>query len=523
MCLLVWTAVICSAASPLLADEPNWKSYVVPEFLWTGSWESRHNLTDRGDVKLTFPQADIALRAEALDRRPASNVRDFTESFAGATAAKAITQTNAGLYHLPTNTRLLYGTLDNAGLQARIRNVWIRGAPYQESNVASLADIKTEPSTTAVPQIYAGFESPDFAVGPGTLRGLFSYSENADSSGIPALAFGADYTLGKSAFRMEGFYTRRTLPERKSSTWFNEKPALPMRDTTLFAGTAAASLPLFGISADLACSETFAFGRDYYGSLGIRVGDKPWRFSLALDAAGSRYVDSAGSVPGAGYRAAFRLDRRSKKNGLVRLTAQARGPGPAQGVLPALQSGDFAGFAAGTNRLNTELYCRLPTSTALFGITRFSLAWDHDSRNEKKVLDTVKAMAAFTLGPVNSATNASFSNDESYRISQTLSWTHTFMDKKKKVKKEKKEKDNEEDNKDAGTLGSAKSKPIGAKKSPLTLQLSAKCGCEETANKDDQWDVSLSASVRSRKNRLSFKAAMVSKKWEFTLGWRLSL
>jgi hypothetical protein len=549
---LFFVTVLCLLALPLKAETvepaipsssaavPSAAPAAVPEFLWTGSWESAHNLTERMELKVTVPQADMALRLEALDRRPAATWRDFTESFAGTTAAKAITQANAGLYHLPSSTRLLYGTLDYAGLPARIRNVWIRGAPYSESNVVSLAEIKSEPSSTALPQIYGCFESPDFVLGAGMLRGLVSYSENVDhADGIPALSFGAEYTLGNSDFRLEGFYTKRILPERKSSTWFNEKPPLPARATQLFAGTASVSLPLFGISADLACSETFAFGRDYYGSLGIRVGDKPWRFSFALDAAGSRYVDSAGNVPGAGYRAAVRLDRRSKKNGLIRLAAQARGTGPVQGFMPALQGGDFAAIAEGTNRITAELYCRLPATSALFGITRFSAAFDHDSRNEKKVLDTAKAMAAFALGPVNSTTEGSMTNQfDSYRVSQGFSWNCPLSAKKPKEKKlEKKNDENTEPSAGAATKDKAPAtkkdkraapvaetpKPSAKKLTPLTVQVSAKAGYEKAANKEGVWDTSLSASIRGRKNRFSFKAAMASEKWEFTLGWRLSL
>lgn len=520
--------------SPLQAAPAQWLSYLVPELLWTGSWESGHNLTDRIDVKVTVPQADFALRAEALDRRPASKLRDFTESFGGETAAKAITQANFGLYHLPSNTRLLYGTLDNVGLPARIRNVWIRGAPFSESSVVSTAELKTEPSSTAIPQLYACFESPDFTLGPGTLRALVSYSENDDqNNNVPALVFGADYTLGKSDFRLEGIYTSRTLPERTSSTWFNVKPALPGRDTRLFAGSAAVFLPVFGLTADFACSETFAFGRDYYGNLGVRIGNKPWRFSFALDAAGSRYVDSAGNVPGAGCRAAVRLERRSKKNSLLRIGAMVRGPGPEQGIVQAVQSGDFAAFAEGLNRITGELYYRPPASSALFSLTRFSVSVDHDGRNEKKVLDSAKAMAAFALGPVNSTTEGTITglNKEksagvegngyqfdSYRINQGFSWTCPLTVKKTKEKNAEK---NDEENSEAPAK--AKPKPAAGKKTPLTLQLSAKAGYEKTANKEGEWDASLSASIRGRKNRLSFKAAAVSEKWEFTLGWRLSL
>jgi len=579
LCLLLLSVICCAAATAQSATEqtatklptaklPKAKPLLVPEFLWTGSWESGHNLTDRIDFKLSAPRANLALRLQVLDRRPASSTKVFTGSFGGETAGSAITQPGLGLYHLTTGSRLLYGTLDSYGLQARIRNVWIRGAPYAESRTESSAELKTAPASTAVPQGYAYLESPDLPLGRGQFRPFaFFMADNDPDDKAPAFGFGADYALGKVNFRLEGFYAGQNLPERKSSTWFNEKPALPARNTRLFAGGAAFSVPAFGIAADLACSETFAFGRDYYGNLGLRFGDKPWRFSLAMDAAGSRYVDSAGSVPGAGFRAAARIERRGKKTGLFRLGATVRGPGPKQGTMQALKTGKFAAFAEGMNRMSGELYYRLPESSASFGLTRFSFSFETDDRNEKKVLGSIGAMAAFKLGPVSAVSEGKITGInrkksagmegngyalDSYRIGQSLSWTCTIPALRKAPRAARQEKDSGGENiagenaenpseqnpsgekpaaprPSPANIGGAKlggSKAAGAgKKTSLTAQFSARAGYEKTAAKEGIWDTSFSASIRSKKNRLTIKAATPNfpKKWEYTISWRMRL
>ena len=505
-------------------------TFFHPEFLWSGGWESKHNLTDRFDLKLTIPKADLALRFEVLDRRPASNTGDFRESFGGETADKAITQPGLGIYHLSSDSRLLYGVLNSYGLAARTRNVWVRGAPYAQSLEESGADLRTSPSSAAVSQGYAYLGNNGISLGPGIVRGFVSFMANDDPDNrFPVFNTALGYETGKYDFLLEGIYSERTLSERKSSTWFSEKPALPVRDTRLFAGSASFYCPAFGAASDFAYSETFAFGSDYYSNLGLRFGNKPWRFSLAFDAAGSRYIGSDGGNPGSGFRTAARLERLGKKTGLFRLTTVFRGPGPDQGLLPALNSGDFTDIAQSFNRMSGELYCRFPVNANFFGLTRFSLSMDRDAREEKKVLDSGNAMAAFKIGPVNSVIEGKatlLNRDKSiymeetgyqvnaYKVTQSLTWTvHGPFTRKK----------TENTSEIAGT-GQRKKTSTG-KKGSYTIVFSAKAGYEKTINKEGIWNTSFSASVRTRKNRITIKAATSAfpQKWEFTLGWRLQL
>jgi hypothetical protein len=545
--------VLFAAAVFMPALNAQQKPVLLPELLWSGSWESRHNLTNRLDFNLTAPDIHLAFRLQLLDRRPASGLRNFAESFGGETGSKAITQPGLGLYHLTTGSRLLYGTLDSYGLPARIRNVWIRGAPYAESRVQSESELKIAPSSTAITQGYALFESPNLPLWRGMFHGFGSVTVNdvpavsnpADihpPNRTPALNLGIDYSLGKGIFRLEGFYTGQILPERKSGTWFNKKPALPERDTRLFAGAAAFSVPAFALAADLAYSETFAFGRDYYGNVGLRFGDKPWRFSVAMDAAGSRYVDNAGNNPDAGFRVAARVERRGKKSGLFRLVALARGPGPDQGTMQALTSGDFTAFTKGTNRISGELYYRPPELSASFGLgrfsfSRFSFSVEQDGRNEKKVLDSAGVTGAIKLGSVSSVSEGKITGINrkasaglersgyelnSYRLTQSFSCTinsssfNSFTSRNNSLGKEH--------GNSAPKLGEAKSSGK-RKKNPFGVQLSAKAGYEKTEGKDGVWEASFSTSVRAKKSRFTVKAATPAfpYKWEYTISWRMQL
>jgi hypothetical protein len=120
--------------------------------LWSGSWEEEKNLTQRGDLWLRFPRQDLALRAELLDKQPAEfswpGEEDsvFARSFDGSGAA-----VQGGLYHLSTGSRLLYGLLDEWGLPARLRNTWLRSAPFVENRKPTMADLKTAPVSSTDP------------------------------------------------------------------------------------------------------------------------------------------------------------------------------------------------------------------------------------------------------------------------------------------------------------------------------------------------------------------------------------
>ena len=93
---------------------------VSMDILWSGSWAYQGNLINRGDLRLRAHKPALTLRFQALDRRPAPPSQEFAEG---------LDAFSGGLYHETTGSRLLWGILDEAGLPARIKNVWNRGAP----------------------------------------------------------------------------------------------------------------------------------------------------------------------------------------------------------------------------------------------------------------------------------------------------------------------------------------------------------------------------------------------------------
>jgi len=183
------------------------------------------------------------------------------------------------------------------------------------------------------------------------------------------------------------------------------------------------------------------------------------------------------------------------------------------------------------NRMSGELYYRFPTNKNLFGLTRFSFSADRDERNEKKVLDSGTAMAAFKLGPVNSVSEGKivwFNHDrsadtgeaglklDSYKITQSLTWTiHGSISKKSKKT------DSTPPTNSAGS--GERKKAGGGKKGLFTIVLSSRTSYEKAVSREGIWAASFSASLRTGKNRVTVKAATAAfpKKWEFTLSWRL--
>ena len=525
--LLLLFAVFTITGLAAQAPEKSAALPFISEILWSGSWESRHNLTNRFGFKLTAPEADLALRLELLDRRPASSANVLSESFGGETADKAVTQGGLGLYHLSTGSRLLYGVLNEYGISARIRNIWIHGAPYVQSREESGAELRVSPAGTALPQTYAYLGNNGISLGPGIVSGFISFSaQDGPVNWSPALNAAVNYQQDKKGFTLEGYYSGRTLPERKSSTWFNLKPALPERDTRLFAVSLSFSAPSFAVASDLAYSETFAFGGDYYGNLGLIFGGKPWRFSLAFDVAGSRYIGSDGGNSSEGFRAAARLEKQGKKTGLFRLNTIFRGPGPENGLLESLENGDFAGIIQSFNRVSGELYYRFPAHNDPFGLTRYSFSLDRDARDEKKVLDSAAAMAAFKLGPVNATCDVKISllngdksinveedgySFNSFKLTQGVSWTVHGSKTAKNITEK------------TGQSANPGERKKTEKKGAYSIVFSARTGYEKVKSKEGRWDTSISASLRTRKNRVTVKAAAstVPNKWELTFSWRL--
>jgi hypothetical protein len=448
--------------------------------LWTGSWDlsgikadedggltaGSGHLINRGDFKVNA--LGLTARFQAVDKRPAL----FWEQPDGG-----ITAFSGGLYHNHTGSRFLYGVLDEWGLSARLRNPWGKSVSFAETRRPMTADLKTESSSTRKSEAYLYLGTPQL----GRFRTFVS--AQTDKLEFPAMGGGIDAQFAKKInLRAEGFYTEKRLPPSSSASWFAAPPPLPERDFRFSAAGLFFTAPVFGIAADGAYSETFAWGRDLYGNLALRLGNKPWQLSLGADAAGSRFVDRDGSAVGAGFRTAARLDRKGKGSSLFRTALSFRGP---EIGAPFNRGGGTISY-----RFPSSLKFPLPSGTN-FRPGTVSLAAARDGRDREKILDSIDAGVSLYLGPIRTAFNTALAyaahnssyDFDSIKVSGEVSYY-------------------------AGIF-----------------QFRTKAGYTGKYSKSPVWDMSWYMAVRGKPGRISLKVSSPDfpEKWACSLSWRMEL
>jgi hypothetical protein len=286
---------------------------------------------------------------------------------------------------------------------------------------------------------------------------------------------------GKSVLRVEGFYARNHLAAKAPAAWFSETPPLPERDQDSMAGSLYFNSPGFAAAADMAWSETFAYGKDLYGNLAFRIGDRPWRLSLAADAAGSRYVGRDGGATGAGFRAAARLERRGKRSSLFRMSATLR----------AAAMGEQ--FHKGSLQLYYRFQTAPPRSQRFFRPSRISVSMSRDESEMDDKADSIAALWGFTLWKVPLV----FQGDL-HGIYHEAAEDYEFV---------------------SATMSAEASYSI------KLFHFSVKPGYAINKQGEGQAEASFSASVRGKWGRLSLKANVADsgRDWEAGVSWRLQL
>ncbi|MDR0320338.1 MAG: hypothetical protein LBI28_02440 [Treponema sp.] len=485
--------------------------------LWSGSWEEKTftldddpalagNLLNRGEIKLHFLPPALVLRTQILDRSSLNiNIDEFQwEDLENP--EKEVTNFTAGLYHKTTGSRLLFGVLDEWGLPARIRNPWIRSPPYAENHSPIITDLRTAVSTTKEDEAYLYLSSPFLEFSPNLkLRGFISAQTEVENF-IPAIAGGLDFTFPKkTSLLLETFYTGRTLPQTKASTWFSDPPRLVERDFRLYAAALLFANPNFSLSSDFAVSETFSVGRDIYANLGVAISpslpfgakERPLLVSFSADGAGARFVYRDGANHGEGFRSAAKIEWKGRYSSLIRLNTVLRSPG----------------FGNEFNRSSSGFYWRFPSSSAIRNnssvyLTRISLSMDRNAVNPLKINDSFSGSLGITLnlpkfgvrsplninlsGSVKGLTGANMNPSPFPVIDEAWKW-------------------------DSSTVNCELYLPVS------NLQFRFKAGISFFEGKEEVWDFSLSSAVRFRLGRLSFKVASPAfpEKWNWTISWRL--
>jgi hypothetical protein len=390
--------IIVASAAVTRANALSLPSWFTPAFLWSGSYHGDDSLSNRADARfrLNFkevsPWLDFTVRTQFLDERPADNMLSSGLSFLGA-----------GLYHNPTGSRILYGPLDVGGLPARLRNIYRHGAPFVSAHSPFTAELKTSLGAASAasaasfaarlvtPPLFSwGWQaSAAFTIERTNNEGAHNGETNKRNGFLIGVNTATDKRLQASA---EFYYQEAALPEQKVTGWFVDKPPLPERDTRIYAGTARFVSPLVNAAADIAYSETFAFGRGMYGNLGLQFGNRPWRFSVAMDTVTPRFVDSAGSSPGQGFRIGGKLERFLPRGELWRVETTLRGYGDNEDAF---------------TRSSSELYYHFPTpkNKKPVSLSQIALSATRNAVNNTKILDSWHFNIGVIVGKLRAKTS----------------------------------------------------------------------------------------------------------------------
>jgi hypothetical protein len=456
------------------------------DFSSPGDIFSGGTLYNRGNLSVGIPKLDLSLRLLATDKRLLPPVDDDQ---------KAGFNPGFGIYHLESASRLLYGVQSEYGLPARINNVWLRGIPFMESRSPTTRDLKVEPAARDESETYLYLGLPH-----NILPGFDAFAAaSMDNEINQAFSAGLGLEKNEKEIRLEGFYTGKKLPQRKAAAWFSAAPPLPERDFSIYALGFIFNSPTAAFATDWAWSQTHFWGEGLYGNFALRLGNKPWRFSLAGDGAEGRFADRSGATAGTGFRLAAKGERFWPRSGLLRF------------------SGDIRSAAIGEsfNRGSASIYFRPSAPSAaekrnapsLFRFTRASLSVARDARKPKQTADSISAQAGFSLGPVSSAFSFSlhslsllgdenlfqfpaFENFDSFKVSGELDW------KPPKLR--------------IGVID-------------LNSELKTTLGCTIRAGKNPLWELSFNGSIKPGKwGRIALKIASTDfpGRWNFNLSWR---
>lgn len=491
--------------------------------LWSGSWEDSRTLYNRGELKLhLLPQA-LTLRGQALDRHPLNLEFDPPWSESG----RQVTNYQGGLYHKPTGSRLLYGVLDEWGLSARIRNPWIRSAPFAENHKPLMADLKTAVSVTKEDEAYLYLSTPVMTLPKNVKLRAFASAQTEVESGKPQLGMpvftgGLDTRLTKdTGLLLETFYTGGMLAPTKVSSWFSDPPPLPEREFNLYAVGLLFNSPFASVSSDWAYSETFAWGADIYGSAGICItppvssisgrGSRPLSVSLAADSGGEKVVYRDGAGHGAGFRCAGKIEWKGRQNSLFRVNTTLRGTEIGE---------EF-------NRSSSGIYYRLPApgKSTIKGrgadeargaknfpvrLTRISLSADRNAVNPQKISDSFSGSLGLSIPLPKAVKTAPIGVNLAASVKGLNSFDETSLNSPYPVSWEKWNFDSAGGNCELTW-------------SPRNLQFRVKLGYTEFEKKEEIWDFSVYAAAKFKHGRLSLKAKSpyYPEKWLYTISWRL--
>ena len=488
--LLAW---LCQAAAALWfgaagfaeQTEKTLEPFVSWNVKWSGAWEKTSSIHlnrtfhNQGEINLFILPLDLQMRGKILDRRTIN----FDLSNPWANPVRETTNLTGGLYHTQTSTRLLYGVLEERGLPARIRSPWIRSPPYPENHKPSIADLRTEASSTREDEVYLHISSPFLTLSPGIAIWCFGSAQTTINNDAAAYSGGLDIIFNKkSNLLLETFYAEKTLPPKNSSSWFVTAPAppsLPEREFRLYAAAFLFKNPYFSASSDFAFSQTFFWGNDIYANLGVSFSpSRSLLISFAADGAGERFVNRDGVNYSEGFRSAGKIEWKGRFNSLLRINSTLRADS----------------FGEEFNRFSFDFLYRAPVrrNNKNIHLTRLSLSADRSAQNPEKIINNFSGAAGFGLNPFrliispsvnyHSVLNGAWSYD-SGAISGEIIWQHKIF------------------------------------------QLRIKGEYMNFTEKNEKWGFYTGCSWRFRQGRLNFRLESpdLPEKWNWGISWRAEI
>jgi hypothetical protein len=194
-----------------------------------------------------------------------------------------------------------------------------------------------------------------------------------------------------SFLRIEGAYAKKELEERHADSWFSERPPLPAHLLKVYAAGAVLSTSPIALACDAALSDAYAQGVGMYGNAALRLGNAPWRLSVAAEAASQPYIGPDGDAVGLGFRTSSRLERASTRRHGGLLRGDFRTEHPYAGSVPEA-------FEAGAS-------FRLGQSAAKIRLDRTSVWGEWSVDDKRPLIDAAQAEARATLGFVSLTTS----------------------------------------------------------------------------------------------------------------------
>jgi hypothetical protein len=306
--ILIAVGLLFNSASYLSADIAFGNGKAA--FLFSGLWQPQDSIANKLDLKYTLALAELSIRALLLDTRPCP----FSD----------IPQENnpkvfAGIYHLPTNSRILVGPLIEIGLLQNCSAPSLGKVPYAEEHTRSSVDLDTAIKTTTAIHRH-------ITLGTSSGNTYQAYSLVTIDSVSDWVVLGGWRNNGEheSELRLEGFLLSQSIPERTSSTWFSEAPPLPQRTSSMVAFSSFLKNESATICADGVWSRTQFTPQGFYGNTAFKIQRNPWSIEFALDSTNGVYIGRNKKESPSFFRNGVKIEKRIPKFGSIEAAYSSR-------------------------------------------------------------------------------------------------------------------------------------------------------------------------------------------------------